>query len=497
MKRISTMFLLLLCTMSAISQEQTIMLRDYISGVDTSGDEVYRCNYTYNDFGYITSKKTFRGYSQGLVLDTNPSNSYYEEYVFNEKNMPTRHSQYRCNSEGTKDAEIQRVVAKYGGQYSYCIFYYFSYNQSDNYPTLNLLYENGYDEWNNLCHYISYSNGYIQTKTEQKFVGAVKTTDTYSSDYDEEEVKKNRYYYVKATGASFNQNGYTTYHIEGKKKEHQTDADYSYYINATVSASLIDDFSKLDDLWVKMGNNSNALSASINRSAEHYSDDDWDIYIDTQTDSDGNILSGTMVKRWRNHLNGYLIFTPEKEYKDPQGPLQFLVSPSDDTRNYYLEYYTWQQDEWVLVRVNGAKEYYKEEGVVVVEFYDGLDYSGMPHCYNKRSYFYDDLKRIIRIQEERESGGNIIDYTINEYTYVDDTNLVRTVISPSRTDTYYYINHKYVDPETLSVSEILKKNVSNVVVKYYTPDGRQINVLQKGLNIVLMKDGTIKKIVVK
>ena len=34
-------------------------------------------------------------------------------------------------------------------------------------------------------------------------------------------------------------------------------------------------------------------------------------------------------------------------------------------------------------------------------------------------------------------------------------------------------------------------------VRIYTPNGKKLNKLQKGLNIVVLKDGTVKKVVIK
>ena len=472
-------FLIIVALSTSISllvqaQEQTLMLRDYISGVDASGNEIYRCNYTYNDYGYLTSQKTYRRYStsQPLSLQTSVSESYFEEYDFDEKNRPTRHSKYLCDADGNKGGEIERILATYGGEFSHCKYVWSSYQYSN--PILKLLYEYGYDQWNNQCHYISYSSGQIQTKQEERFIGPVKTTDKWSSDYDEETVTKNRYYYVKATGSGYNGQNYTSYVIEGKKKENPTDADYSYYINTTVSPSMIDDFTKLDDLWVKYEANASFASAP-HRAREQYSDDDWYYDINTETDSEGHILIGTMYKIWRDHMNGYRIYTPENEYKDPIGVLPLPVSiMSPDYPQYYKENYMWQQGEWVLTQAYGTKIYYKENGCIVAERYEVEN--GKPYLFDKRLYYYDSLKRLVKIQSEEQ--------IFNEYTYVDDTNLVKTVKDLYRTDTYYYISHKYVNPVTLSVCHLLSDK-KDMTTRWFTLDGRSLSNKpnQKGLYI--------------
>ena len=49
-----------------------------------------------------------------------------------------------------------------------------------------------------------------------------------------------------------------------------------------------------------------------------------------------------------------------------------------------------------------------------------------------------------------------------------------------------------------TIKEVEKDSpVSNVVSTYYTIDGRRIETLQPGINIIRMSDGTVKKVLVK
>ncbi|MBR6370335.1 MAG: hypothetical protein IKS24_04565, partial [Bacteroidaceae bacterium] len=48
---------------------------------------------------------------------------------------------------------------------------------------------------------------------------------------------------------------------------------------------------------------------------------------------------------------------------------------------------------------------------------------------------------------------------------------------------------------TSGITDVLMKTQQNV--RIYTPNGKKLNKLQKGLNIVVLKDGTVKKVVIK
>ena len=47
------------------------------------------------------------------------------------------------------------------------------------------------------------------------------------------------------------------------------------------------------------------------------------------------------------------------------------------------------------------------------------------------------------------------------------------------------------------VTGITDISMKEMIVRIYTPNGKVLNKPQKGLNLVLMRDGTIRKIVIK
>ena len=48
---------------------------------------------------------------------------------------------------------------------------------------------------------------------------------------------------------------------------------------------------------------------------------------------------------------------------------------------------------------------------------------------------------------------------------------------------------------TTGIKEMILSKPQDVQI--YSPNGKKLNKLQKGLNLVLMRDGTIRKIVIK
>lgn len=503
---------------AAFSQEteQTLTLREHISGVDNSGREVYRVNYTYNDFGYLTSYKTYEWdpTADKLKLVTDSHYGYYsyiKEYDFDDQNRPTRYSKFLCDANGNKGKEEIRVLATYGGEYNYFVSSYTldDYDEEDDklYPS----YEHGYDQWNNLCYYVDYStNGqyYIKEKVVQRFIGEAydgnRTESPYSGiDYDKRD--KLCYYYLRALREYNAEENKNVYHLTGKKKEHPTDEDYSYYIDATVSEADIEDFSNLDNLWVRYNDgddddNRPVTRSSARRAHQHYFDGNWEIDIETQTDGEGNIVSGRMQRIWHADTNGYRIYSPEYEYSNPVAPFDdedLMAHPVE----YYIEDYIWQPEwdyeenrpggDWILMYAHGTKIEAVDNGLVAEQYVVGDN--GKPKLSTQIRYYYDSHYRLVKRQWEYNLNGNYGAETATEYTYIDDTSrLVKTMKTAARTDTYYYINHRYVNPETLAVREVLLNR--NSAPTWYTLQGTRLNgqPQQSGIYIFNGKKVTVK-----
>ena len=82
-----------------------------------------------------------------------------------------------------------------------------------------------------------------------------------------------------------------------------------------------------------------------------------------------------------------------------------------------------------------------------------------------------------------------------------DQPLSATLYVPEGTKTLYEaakgwsVFPSIVEVESIGVTDVHKNFAS--LKEYYTIDGRRTNKMQRGINIIRMNDGTVKKVVVK
>jgi hypothetical protein len=108
-------------------------------------------------------------------------------------------------------------------------------------------------------------------------------------------------------------------------------------------------------------------------------------------------------------------------------------------------------------------------------------------------------------------------FTINSYdlTYMIDEEVYKVVaynygatIAPEAQPEGDYASFEWVGlPETMPAHDVIVHAsyvtgitdiaLTEKIVRIYSPNGKILNKLQKGLNLVLMRDGTIRKIVIK
>lgn len=100
-------------------------------------------------------------------------------------------------------------------------------------------------------------------------------------------------------------------------------------------------------------------------------------------------------------------------------------------------------------------------------------------------------------------------YMLNNEVYKEMTYEYGETVTPEPQPEGDYASFEWIDlPQTMpahdvvvyamytsGITDVLMKTQQNV--RIYTPNGKKLNKLQKGLNIVVLKDGTVKKIVVK
>ncbi len=110
-------------------------------------------------------------------------------------------------------------------------------------------------------------------------------------------------------------------------------------------------------------------------------------------------------------------------------------------------------------------------------------------------------------------------FSINSYvlTYMIDETVYKTVeyeygatITPEPIPEGNYVTFEWVgEPETMPAHDVIvhasyETSIADLVVlarmgavRIFTPNGKQIDCPQKGLNIIVMQNGKVKKVVVK
>ena len=104
----------------------------------------------------------------------------------------------------------------------------------------------------------------------------------------------------------------------------------------------------------------------------------------------------------------------------------------------------------------------------------------------------------------------MLTYMIDEEVYKQTVYEYGAAITPEPAPQGDYISFEWVGvPETMpahdvTVTAVYETGIAEIImmaqqgqVRIYAPNGKQLDKLQKGLNIVVMQDGTTKKVVVK
>lgn len=186
---------------------------------------------------------------------------------------------------------------------------------------------------------------------------------------------------------------------------------------------------------------------------------------------DGKITDGHIEQRLIN--NASRPTNPETYYTDPIAP---LMGEEDLWASELPSWmYIWKNGEWTLLSApSTAYRYYQAgEGVVRCDTYNREQ-----QITSSTIYYKDANDRLIRVVEDG--------VTINEYTYLPDSNYIDTHNHYGSLRKYYYSLHNYVDPNGINTllpstsSPLPCKRLDNgriVIVKdaaTYTTAGQRI-----------------------
>ena len=120
-----------------------------------------------------------------------------------------------------------------------------------------------------------------------------------------------------------------------------------------------------------------------------------------------------------------------------------------------------------------------------------------------------DIKYVAGKLTVTEPDSFILTYMIDDKVYKKVTYKYREPIIPEPIPAGDYVTFEWIDlPETMPAHDVVvhasyTTGIKEIIlakpqdVQFYSPNGKKLKKLQKGLNLVMMKDGTIKKIVVK
>lgn len=193
------------------------------------------------------------------------------------------------------------------------------------------------------------------------------------------------------------------------------------------------------------------IKKAMQRSHDEYRDGDWEVWSDIETDEEGNTIDGHMTKAW-NPTYRARHFTIDT-YEDPRGALEAIgydeAYPDYPVYSLRLEY-DWNPEtgQWELSYQEGpygqlSKGYTDEQGRWVNEYYN-WDSATLQLSFDRCDlYTLDDEGRVIKLEDN--SG------TTTLYTYLPNTQFLLTLTRGNYTETYYYADRGWWDPERLDI----------------------------------------------
>ena len=79
----------------------------HLDSVISDQERIY---YTYNEFGYLTSQKTYRLEEETWTLQTDERDSFLAEYTFDGQNRCMDYSHYVYSADGSKGTKTEQIV---------------------------------------------------------------------------------------------------------------------------------------------------------------------------------------------------------------------------------------------------------------------------------------------------------------------------------------------------------------------------------------------------
>ena len=488
--------------------------------LDSVISEQERVYYTYNEFGYLASQKTYRLEDGNIwTLQTDERDSFLSEYTFDEQNRCVDYSRYKYTPNETKGVKVEQITVAYFNDMRCEKYYYMDEEVSE----LALEEEITYDRFGNPTIMKEYTfdeetrtsrlYGYV----EMRFTGCCISYDecengNYELELDEDLFDEHCYYNV-VWDADYNQ-------LEGFKFERDENGNLVFYI-IEESDFPESELGNIDNYWTiydeeyeeeEYAKVQRVAKASIEDYEEgnhtiDFDDGDWyyhgeiNVHIEEVDMGDTIIyekfIDAHIFVTWQG--NGIYRYThPSYNYEFPIGIMCYRTS-YDNVEDFPMgsNVVVWDNEtkEWRFEnhRADFTK-HYEKNGKIIQEAarytFNGetMRMEAIDGTLKTTIYSYDDAARLSTIEYPN--------YTTH-FEYFGDTNYLQkeyTTDAQGRENTvctYYYSIGKYLWPVTnaTGIDEVATTGIA-INGNSITADGK-INVFTTSGSLVASGNGYV------
>lgn len=487
--------------------------------LDSVISEQERIYYTYNEFGYLTSQKTYCLEEDTWTFQTDESESFLAEYTFDEQNRCVDYSHYVYSADGSKGTKTEQIVVTYFDDKRSEMYYY----MDEDVMVLALEEEITYDRFGNPTIMKAYSFdeeariSRLEDYTEMRFTGCCISYDecengNYELELDEDLFDEHCYYNV-VWDAEYKQ-------LEGFKFERDENGNLVFYIieeNDFPESEL----GNIDNYWTiydeeyeeeEYAKVQRVAKASIEDYEEgnhtiDFGDGDWyyngeiNVHIEEVDMGDTIIyekfIDAHIFVKWQG--NGRYRYThPSYNYEFPIGIMCYITS-YDNVVDFPMgsNVVVWDNEtkEWIFENhFADFVKHYEKNGKTIEEAakytFDGetMRMKAIDGTLKTTIYSYDDAARLSTIEYPNST---------THFEYFGDTNYLQKEYTTdaqgreSTVCTYYYSIGKYLWPVTnaTGIDEVATTGIA-INGNSITADGK-INVFTTSGSLVASGNGNV------
>lgn len=512
----------------------------HLDSVISDQERIY---YTYNEFGYLTSQKTYCLEEDTWTFQTGEKESFLAEYTFDEQNRCVDYSRYKYTPNETKDVKVEQITVEYFNDQRCEKYYYMDEDASalaleeeityDRFGNPTIMKEFTFDEETRTSRLYGY--------VEMRYTGCcISYNDCENGNYElelDEDLLEEYCYYNVVWDADYNQ-------LEGFKFERDENGNLVFYIieeNDFPESEL----GNIDNYWTiydeeyeeeEYAKVQRVAKASIEDYEEgnhtiDFGDGDWyyhgeiNVHIEEVDMGDTIIyekfIDAHIFVEWQG--NGRYLYThPSYNYEFPIGIMCYRTS-YDNVVDFPMgnNVVVWDNEtkEWRFEnhRADFTK-HYEKNGKTIEEAakytFDGetMRMKAIDGTLKTTIYSFDDAARLSTIEYKHTNYTTHFEY-LGETNYLQKEYTTDASGNESNVTTYHYSNGQYLWPVTnaTDIEEIAATDIAingnsitaNGEINVFTPSGSlvasgngNVTVGQKGLYIVETGD-KVHKILVK